>query len=62
MNFLDKEKEAHKKEKAKRRHKFFHKKRPHTSKKSAKARCGIKGCTNEATTLKGKIPDCGNHK
>ena len=61
MNFLQKEIKMHEDEKRKRRHKLFCDKRRFRSTKTDKVRCGIKGCRNEAVTLRGSVPDCGQH-
>jgi hypothetical protein len=62
MNFLEKERKAYESKKIKRRHKFFTAKRPYRSGIPAKIRCGIRGCRNEAVSLRGQIPNCGQHK
>lgn len=62
MNFEQEERLAHKARKIKKRQELFSAKRPFRSTKAGKVRCGTKGCRNEAITLKGKVPDCGQHK
>jgi hypothetical protein len=44
------------------RRRRFAAKRPFVISKAQKVRCGIKGCLEEAVTLKGKIPICSRHK
>ena len=62
MNFIEKEKAAHKEKKMARRQKFFGNTRPYTSRKASKLRCGINGCPNEATKLRGTMPCCNQHR
>jgi hypothetical protein len=63
MNRLaSREIQAVKKIKEMARRRMFAAKRPFVTSKSEKVRCGIKGCLEEAITLKGKVPVCSRHK